>query len=84
MIAKFKTDCGWSYHECTKVNTDVNPPDGPEDLNGCFVFGLGPEDQSLKRAKRAYLTTADGKVDRVVYGMEAYLMNDEGHTVQAL
>ncbi|MCP4121002.1 MAG: hypothetical protein GY820_12695 [Gammaproteobacteria bacterium] len=82
MIVKFNNgDGSWSYYEGIKVNAYPAKEEREADYirERCFLHGT-TEGQPVKRAN---IIRVDG-LDTVVYGKDAYLMNDRGNTIQVI
>jgi len=84
MIAKFNCGNGsWKLMECMEVLTLGETEKEFEALTGCYVF-IPDAKNNLKGVKEVLLTRQNGQSDTVLYGFDAYLMNDQGDTIQAL
>ena len=81
MIAKFRNEDGWQLMECE----DIIIKDGvynPDDGDG-VKYVLGTPSSELKMCILVRKSDKH-RCEQVYYGMDAYLMNNEGTTINAL
>jgi hypothetical protein len=80
MIAKFKTEDGWSMFQCVRIDT-VDGYANERELEGERYTMLGRDGE---KNKSLVLYGYERSPMKIVYGREAYLMNDDGDTIMAL
>lgn len=83
MVVKVRTQNGWSYHECSRLDALTERVDVAEistyAKSFCLVFADG-----TRPCKKLVFHAPDGRVVTVLYDREAYLLNNNGDTINSL